>query len=221
MRSTKDYPVVTPQAPAQSSGKLGGNVGANRMVFWLPPEEAALRFGVSVDELITATRSGELQVQAKVAGGQLLATLCSTELIERYGEPRRGRIEQPLGPGDQEELAALRSEVEHKGNSLREAEHKNVRMQAELDAADRVERSLQRYADRVDQRLDDVTVTYEAKLQSAEVLRLNMARTIGRMETEMLRLQDQVQDQAKAQLFLGEEAPKARPKRRWFFGRKA
>ncbi|MFT6040004.1 MAG: hypothetical protein ACJAZ8_001798 [Planctomycetota bacterium] len=218
--TTNDY-VLPSQArvAAQNTGDKAATEGGGRLVFWLPPAEAALRFGVSVDELVTATKRGHLSVQAKVAGGELVATLCSTDLIARYGEPRRGKLEQPLGVAHDAELEQLRGELKQRDVQLGEAELMRAHMQGELKAADRVERSLQRYADRVEQRLDDVSVTYEARLAEGDRLRLNMARTIGRMETELLKLQEQVAATESAPLALGEGAGQKKPRRRWFFGR--
>ena len=178
-----------------------------------------MRFGVTVEELVTATKRGQLSVQAKVAGGELVATLCSTQLIERYGQPLRGKLEQPLGASHEAELARLRGELEQREFQLGVVERKNAHMQGELKAADRVERSLQRYADRVEQRLDDVSVTYEARLAEGEKLRLNMARTMGRMETELLKLQAEVAANEAAPLALGRGEGKKKQRKRWFFGR--
>jgi hypothetical protein len=193
------------------------------LVFWLPPEEAALRFGVSVDELVTATKRGELQVRAKVAGGELVATLCSTDLIERYGAPVRGKLAAPVAPADKAELESLRAELANREEHIGHVELKNARLAGRLEAADRVERSLQRYADKVEQRVEDVSVTYEARLQEAEKVRLNMARVIGRMETEMLALQQRVErERVSPQSPALKAASKSRaskPKRGWFFGR--
>lgn len=58
-----------------------------RLVFWLPPEEAARIFGVERAELTRRVRAGQVQMRAKVAGGELLATLCSTDLVRCFGEP--------------------------------------------------------------------------------------------------------------------------------------
>jgi|FLOH01.1.fsa_nt_gi hypothetical protein len=191
------------------------------LVFWLPPEEAALRFGVPVDELVAATRKGELQVRANVAGGELVATLCSTELIKRYGMPVRGKLEVPVPEVDQTKLRELRLQLSQQKSRIGEVELKNARLDGELKTADRVERSLQRYADKVEKRLEDVSVTYEAKLQEAERIRLNMARAIGRMETEMLVLQQRVDAVPAAPLALKAALSSVpqKAKRRWFFGR--
>lgn len=193
------------------------------LVFWLPPEEAALRFGVSVDELVTATKRGELQVRAKVAGGDLVATLCSTELIERYGAPVRGKLAAPVAPADKAELESLRAELANREERIGHVELKNARLAGQLEAADRVERSLQRYADKVEQRVEDVSVTYEARLQEAEKVRLNMARVIGRMETEMLALQQRVERESASPkapaLKAASKSRASKPKRGWFFGR--
>ena len=107
-------------------------------MFWLPPEEAALRFGVSVDELVTATKRGELQVRAKVAGGELVATLCSTDLIERYGAPVRGKLAAPVAPADKAELESLRAELANREEHIGHVELKNARLAGRLEAADRV-----------------------------------------------------------------------------------
>lgn len=213
----------TPTKTAASSASTGPDTA---LVFWLPPEEAALRFGVDASELVAATRRGELQVRAKVAGGELVATLCSTELIAKYGAPALGKLEQPLSSADRERVGELRKELEDSESRILDGKLENARLSGQLEVADRVERSLLRYAERADKRLEDVSVTYEAKLQDAERMRLQMARAFGRMESELLKLQAAAGagDGPGRPLALGTgdkrvapKAPKAR--RRWFFGR--
>lgn len=218
-RGMQSSPIET----AASSAPAGPEAA---LVFWLPPEEAALRFGVAASELVAATRRGELKVRAKVAGGELVATLCSTELIAKYGAPVLGKLEQPLTSADRERVEKLSKELEDSESRTMEAKLESARLSGQLEVADRVERSLLRYAERVDKRLEDVSVTYEAKLQDAERMRLQMARTLGRMEAELLKLQAGASgaEVPARPLALGagakraaSKAPKAR--RRWFFGR--
>lgn len=59
------------------------------LVYWLPPEEVTRLFGVSEVELTRRVKAGEIQMRAKLAGGELVATLCSTDLMRCFGAPDR------------------------------------------------------------------------------------------------------------------------------------
>ena len=62
------------------------------LVYWLPLEEATRRFAVSREELTTAARNGDLDVRAKVIGGDVVASVSSRDLTARYGPPRPASI---------------------------------------------------------------------------------------------------------------------------------
>lgn len=144
------------------------------LVYWLPLDEAALRFDVDRKELTAAARRGDLDVRAKVVGGDVVASVCSTELTERYGSPRST-------PPEAVEPALERED--------REAE----RLADRLEVSERLERGLQRYADRLEERYDRQRDAYEDRLAEAELVRLQLARVVGRLEAEVTRLRSQVE----------------------------
>lgn len=166
-----------------SSARTGG------LVFWLPPEEAARRFGVTTDELTRRVRKGEITMRAKVAGGAMLATLCSTDLMRLFGAPKAlGGTPNGLGGpprASEPPPAETEAQLVERHGALVEAEERartlelhNARLEGRLETAERIERGLQRYADKL-----------EVKLEAAETLRLNLARAVGQLEAEMQRLQ--------------------------------
>ena len=57
------------------------------LVFWLPLEEARRRFGLERDQLTAAVGRGELSMRAKVGGGEVRATVSSSDLIRLFGPP--------------------------------------------------------------------------------------------------------------------------------------
>jgi hypothetical protein len=173
------------------------------LVFWLPPAEAALRFGVTRDELTRRVRSGEVTMRAKVAGGELVATLCSTDLIAVFGPPVVGARRAPkVAPGDAE-VKRLHGELVIEREAVRLLDLDRARLEGQLETAGRVERGLQRYADKL-----------ETKLEAAETLRLNLARAVGQLEAEAARLQARLAAAQPPPRQL--EAPARPKKRRWF-----
>jgi len=178
-----------------------------RLVFWLPPEEAAKRFGVTRDELTRRVRSGEVTMRAKVAGGELVATLCSTDLIAVFGAPRTnvGSVRALEPKASAAELDALHGELVAEREAVRLLELDRARLEGRLETAGRVERGLQRYADKL-----------EGRLEEAEALRLHLARAVGQLEAEAQRLRGQLEANGPAPRQI--EA-KARPKKRRWFGR--
>lgn len=176
-----------------------------RLVFWLPPAEAARRFGVTRDELTRRVRSGEVTMRAKVAGGELVATLCSTDLIAVFGAPSEGAAREPEPKVGGADLDALHGELVAEREAVRLLELDRARLEGQLETAGRVERGLQRYADKLEDRLEE-----------AEVLRLNLARAVGQLEAEAARLRDQLALTAPAPRQIEAQA---RPKKRRWFGR--
>lgn len=186
-----------------------------RLVFWLPPEEAARRFGVPREELTGRVRAGELQMRAKVAGGELVATLCSTDLLALYGEPQIG-VTQPVAGETRarpssDELNRLHGELVEQRDHVRVLELDRARLEGQLETSGRIERGLQRYADKLEDRLAD-----------AEVLRLNLARAVGQLEAEAARLRARLElaEPAGGPARLIEARTTPRPARRRWFQRK-
>lgn len=131
------------------------------VVYWLPLEGAVAHFDVERAELVRAVKRGELSTRRIVCADDLAVGLSSAELLARY--PRRSA---PLVEGG---TAGARDAK--MADALREQAAKLAVVQAQLDAADRVERSLQRYADRL-----------EAELDRSRKESLALARALGRAE---------------------------------------
>lgn len=189
------------------------------LVYWLPLEEAIRRFPVSREELTAAARSGELDVRAKVIGGEVVASVSSRDLTARYGPPSADpgappkRREAPAAPETEAELARVHGQLVAAQDRARILDLDRARLQGALQAAERIERGLQRYADRLEDRIEDTRDRYEQRLQEAEVVRLQLARVVGRMETEMGRMQqriDELETERLAALPAAEPAPKRR-----------
>lgn len=131
------------------------------VVYWLPLEGAVAHFDVDRAELVRAVKDGELSSRRIICADDLAVGLSSAELLERY--PRRS---QPLVEGGR-----TAPEDRRMAEALREQAAELARVQAQLDAADRVERSLQRYADRL-----------ETELETSRRESLALARALGRAE---------------------------------------
>lgn len=121
------------------------------VVYWLPLDSAVAHFDVTRRQLVRAVRAGRLSSRRIFCGDDMAVALSSAELMERYV-----RRDVPL---------------EHGHGADGESEGELARVKAHLDAAERVERSLQRYADRL-----------EAELAEARRETLALARALGRAE---------------------------------------
>mgnify|MGYP000727985838 CR=1 FL=1 len=210
------------------------------LVFWPPLEEARRRFGLEREQLTEAVGRGELSMRAKVVGGAVRATVSSRDLVRLFGQPLeraasterdRPEPESPSTPPQHDrsaELDELHGRLVAAEDLARVLELDRARLEGRLETADRIERGLQRYADKLEDRLETTRVDYEGRLAEAESLRLNLARVVGRMETELLRLQAKVEayEAGDGPALLGEgggireAAPRRRErpakKRRWF-----
>lgn len=161
----------------------------SEVVYWLPLSGALAHFEVERSELVAAVRSGALRSRRILRGEDLVVALSSTELLVHY--PRR---EKPLQASSRPLAGSYETE-----QSLREQAAELARVQGRLAAAEKIERSMQRYADRL-----------EGELAKVRQEALTLARALGRAEqlaasnaAEMQRLQ----------------APEPR-KRRRLFGRR-
>ncbi|MDF1798709.1 MAG: hypothetical protein P1V81_06000 [Planctomycetota bacterium] len=203
------------------------------LVYWLPIAEATRRFDCGREAVTAAVRAGDLEVRAKVIGGEVVASVSSRDLTALFGEPLGAPTpaEPVAAPAPEPELERLHGQLVAAEDRARVLELDHARLEGRLETADRVERGLQRYADKLETRLDETREQYEARLLEAEHLRLNLARVVGRMETELARLQAKVEhyeQDAPRLLAAGEDAEgtasSSRPrrerapkkKRRWF-----
>lgn len=142
--------------PALSQASAGTAV-----VYWLPLESATAHFEATRGDLVAAVKRGELRSRRIFCGDDMAVALCSAELLERYS-----RRPEALAPKSKEPGAALIS-----AEALRDQATELARVQAHLEAAERVERALQRYTDRL-----------EAQLARSRREALTLARALGRAE---------------------------------------
>ena len=181
------------------------------LIFWIPIPEAERRFEVTRSELIQRVQTGGLTARRILCGDDLVIAVSSSELEATY-RPRPASEFATGGPFTDEResaqtIAELKAQLEDErqrradleDEQRRELESerlKTARLEGELGASSKVERSLQAYADRL-----------EDELVSARKQAMTLARALGRAE--------QLAEAAPARL-----AAKAAPKRRfWPFGR--
>lgn len=192
------------------------------LVYWLPVDEAVRRFAVTREELAAAAKSGALDIRAKVIGGEVVASVSSRDLTAHYGPPKaspRGpqqRLEAPAAPETEAELARVHGQLVAAKDRARILDLDRARLQGALETAERIERGLQRYADRLEVRIEETRDVYEQRLQQAEVVRLQLARVVGRMEAEMSRMQRHI-DQLENERVAALPAARSGPKRRRFW----
>ncbi len=192
------------------------------LVYWLPLEEAIRRFAVSREELTSAARTGDLDVRAKVIGGDVVASVSSRDLTARYGPPRPASSAPPrrqtpaAAPETEAELARVHGRLVAAQDRARILDLDRARLHGALETAERLERGLQRYADRLEERIEDTRERYEQRLQQAEGVRLQLARVVGRMESEMGRMQQRI-DELETERLAALPAADPAPKRRRFW----
>ncbi len=194
------------------------------LVYWLPLDEAARRFDVSREGLTAAVRRGDLEVRAKVVGGDVVASVSSTDLAVRYGPPRseplpKGAAGPQAAIGSRDDLDGAHGRLVAAEDRARVLELDRARLDGRLETAERLERALQRYADRLEERREREREAYEVKLAEAEVVRLQLARVVGRLEADVAQLRGSVAVAPRRELPapVASAAPGARPLRtgRW------
>lgn len=132
-------------------------------MFWISLQEAERHFEVTRASLVRAVRAGKLQTRRILVENDLVVAVSSAEL-ERDYSPRRALAaadEKPEVP-----LADVALRVELEAERIQRA-----RLEGELAASDKIERSLQRYADRL-----------EVELAEARKQAMTLARALGRAE---------------------------------------
>lgn len=207
------FGVLTPMSTATRSPGL---------VYWIPVDEAVRRFAVTREDLTAAARSGDLDVRAKVIGGEVVASVSSADLTARYGPPVAASGARPkqqvttAAPETEAELARVHGQLVAAKDRARILDLDRARLQGALETAEKIERNLQRYADRLETRIEDTRAAYEHRLQQAEAVRLQLARLVGQMEAEVMRMQQQI-DQLKTERRAALPAPAAAPRRRRFW----
>ena len=181
------------------------------LIFWIPIPEAERRFEVTRAELIQRVQTGGLTARRILCGDDLVIAVSSSELEATY-RPRPASEFATGGPFTDERenaqtIAELKAQLEDERQRRADLEEgqrqeleaerlKAARLEGELGASSKVERSLQAYADKL-----------EDELHSARKQAMTLARALGRAE--------QLAAASTARL-----PEKAAPKRRlWPFGR--
>ena len=129
--------------------------------------EAAWAAGLAREELEAAVRAGRLRVRRVVRGGRVVSVVALDELEALHGE-HRARCES-------------REELTHR------LETRVARLEGELAASEKVERSLQRYADRLEERSATRIAELESHLSEARRREMTLARVLGQTEARLAR----------------------------------
>ncbi len=134
--------------------------------------EAAWAAGMTREELESSIRRGELLVRRVARGGRLVSVVAMKDLERIY---RAAAAEREQNDVDQQ---GLRERI--------------ARLEGELETSDRVERSLQRYTDRLEERTALRISELEKTLVVSRQRELVLARALGRMEGQYARLSEQI-----------------------------
>ncbi len=129
--------------------------------------EAVWASGLSRAELEAAVRAGELTVRRVVRRGRAVAVVPLAELERLH---RRHD--------------ATRRATEDEGHALRT---RVARLEGELATSERVERSLQRYTDRLEERTTARLRELEATLAESRRREMTLARVLGQKEALLAR----------------------------------
>ena len=179
--------IRTPASPAPNAPHATGGACPGAL---LPLAEAAWAAGLARSELRACIDRGEIAVHRLLLGRRAVAAvdLKDMERLVRDLDAQRPAPDARLTDG---ELATLRETV--------------ARLEGELTASDRVERALQRYADKLETRLALRERELEARLAESRKRELTLARALGQAEERLER-------------YKALEPPK--PRRRGLFGRR-
>jgi hypothetical protein len=145
----------------------------------LPLAEAAWAAGLSRSALTEAVQQGRIPVRRLVVAGRAVAAVALRDLEGMS----RDREAQHAARSAEHELEAAR---------LRETV---ARMEGELETSARVERSVQRYADRLEQRMAKDVGRLEAELAEAHKRELTLARALGAAEARLELAQGREQEE--------------------------
>ena len=130
--------------------------------------EAAWAAGLSRTELQALIRAGKLSVRRVVRAGRVVSVVPLAELERAHQQ------HESTGVAQRAETARLRERV--------------AGLEGELTASDRVERSLQRYADRLEERSHARILELEAGLSEARKREMTLARALGQAEARATQL---------------------------------
>lgn len=138
--------------------------------------EAAWASGLTRDELEQSVRRGELRLRRIVRGGRVVSVVAMKELerVHLTVTTEREQTEESVQASNQ----AMREQL--------------ARLEGELDASTRVERSLQRYTDRLEERMSVRISELENSLAISRQRELTLVRALGRIEGQYTRLSGQI-----------------------------
>ncbi|MFT5286726.1 MAG: hypothetical protein ACI8TQ_002898 [Planctomycetota bacterium] len=132
--------------------------------------EAAWASGFSRTELQALISRGELNVRRVVRAGRVVAVLAMKDVE---------RVHQSHADAEAVEVKT--------GQDLRE---RVARLEGELETSERVERALQRYTDRLEERSQARIAQLEEGLAIARQREMTLARALGRVEGQVARLSE-------------------------------
>lgn len=134
------------------------------LVYWIPLAEAERRFDVTRGQLIERIRDSRFEARRTLCDGDLVVAVSSRELGSEFSLRKKGSLPAPEHEDESRALGEVRAELQ--GERVARA-----RLEGELASSDKVERSMQRYADRLEQELE------ESRKQA-----MTLARALGRAE---------------------------------------
>ncbi len=134
------------------------------LVYWISLSEAERRFEVTREQVIARIRDGRFEARRTLCDGDLVVAVSSKELEAEFSLRPAGSLPLPAQTDD----ATILDEVREELQAERVA---RARLEGELASSDRVERSAQRYADRLERELE------ESRKQA-----MTLARALGRAE---------------------------------------
>ncbi len=129
--------------------------------------EAAWAAGLAREELEQAVREGRIAVRRVVRAGRVVSVVALEELQHLHEN------EATRKQGREEEATRLAQ--------------RNARLEGELVASERVERSLQRYTDRLEERSGNRISELEGHLHEARRREMTLARALGNAEAKLAR----------------------------------
>jgi len=157
----------------------------------LPLAEAAWASGLPRSVVQSAVDAGRVPLQRLVVGGRAVAAV-SLKQMEAFVLEQRAAAETEPAAG----AAALRERI--------------ANLEGRLESSERVERSLQRYADKLEARSEQRLAQLQDQLAEARKREMSLARALGQAEARL--------EQARTPRLA--EARPERPERRGLFGRR-
>lgn len=158
----------SPTTSASAPEQVGEPSPASYPGVLLPLAEAAWAAGIPRQELLESIREGRIEARRFVRGGRVIAAVSLKDMERLFAE----RDERPSWDGD--EVARMRERI--------------ARLEGELHAADKVETSLQRYADKLEERMSTRVADLETQLAEAHRREMTLARALGAAESRLERV---------------------------------